>query len=94
MPGLVPTVLRDAYDMLVGPKERREINDGRFGLLYFAGEEFERPPAAKERFFADFLLARGYTGSRTDQLCFASGEMISSTIILAYYLEEQMSRGR
>jgi hypothetical protein len=50
MSGCKPTVVRDAYDKLAGPKERIEIDGGHFGLLYFPSEEFERASSAQARF--------------------------------------------
>jgi hypothetical protein len=58
MPGALPTVARDAYDKLEGPKEWIEIDGGHFGLLYFPSEEFEGASSAQARFLSDHLSVR------------------------------------
>jgi uncharacterized protein len=64
MPSALPTVARDAYDKLEGPKEWIEIDGGHFGLLYFPSEEFERASSAQARFLSNHLLSRHTRASR------------------------------
>jgi hypothetical protein len=64
MPGSAPTVARDTYDKLAGPKEWIEIDGGHFGLLYFPSEEFERASSAQARFLSNHLLSRHMQASR------------------------------
>lgn len=56
MPGSVPSVARDAYERVPGPKEWLDIDGGHFGLLYFPSPEFEQASTAQTRFLAQRLL--------------------------------------
>ncbi|MFC7028909.1 alpha/beta hydrolase [Halomicroarcula sp. GCM10025710] len=55
MPRSAPTVARDAYERLSGPKERMEIPGGHFGLLYYPSETFDRASSAQSRFLVKRL---------------------------------------
>ncbi|RLM89460.1 alpha/beta hydrolase [Haloarcula sp. Atlit-7R] len=57
MPRSAPTVARDAYERLSGPKEWVEIPGGHFGLLYYPSETFDRASSAQSRFLVETILA-------------------------------------
>ncbi len=52
-----PTVARDAYERLAGPKEWVEIPGGHFVLLYYPSETFDRASSAQSRFLTETLLS-------------------------------------
>lgn len=56
MPRSTPTVARDTYDRLAGPKEWVEIPGGHFGLLYYPSETFDQASSAQTRFLTEQLL--------------------------------------
>ena len=54
MPGAVPSVARDVYEKIKGPKEWSEIEGGHFGLVYYPSIDFDRSSSRQ----ADFLATR------------------------------------
>jgi pimeloyl-ACP methyl ester carboxylesterase len=58
MPASMPTVARNAFEKLSGPKEWVDIEGGHFGLLYHPSPIFEQAASAQARFFARHLARR------------------------------------
>jgi pimeloyl-ACP methyl ester carboxylesterase len=50
MPGAVPSIARDVFDRIEGPKEWIEIAGGHFGLVYYPSKEFATASSLQAEF--------------------------------------------